>query len=323
MGSAFGAPGDTIADGWERLPPMPEENGGFGVFADSGGLTVAGGTKWENGVKQWLRTVSRLDFKSRRWSVLGTLPGPTGYASCGVASDGTRAMLGGSDGRAPVKAFGTIRDGRIVVEPAPVLPDKIVLCAGGIIGNEFIFAGGTDDATNIAGLTNRVFAFDLTKRTLAALPDFPGRPFGTAASCVLGGELFVFAGANWNESGNSVVNSADAHALDAARRRWRTLSPYPFAVRGVTALALDESHVYLAGGYGGAPERFLTEAFIFDARADSYAKATPLPYAASVGLVSQGGWVYCIGGEDRMRHRTDAVHRIAIGKLFDAPSVRP
>jgi len=31
--------------------------------------------------------------------------------------------------------------------------------------------------------------------------------------------------------------------------------------------------------------------------------------------VKLDGWVYCLGGEDRKRHRSDAVHRIAADGL--------
>jgi hypothetical protein len=34
-----------------------------------------------------------------------------------------------------------------------------------------------------------------------------------------------------------------------------------------------------------------------------------------VTLVKLGNWVYCLGGEDRKRHRSAAVHRIAADQL--------
>jgi hypothetical protein len=35
-----------------------------------------------------------------------------------------------------------------------------------------------------------------------------------------------------------------------------------------------------------------------------------------VSLVKSGDWLYCIGGEDRKRHRTDAIYRIRWRELL-------
>src|SRR5262249_11017776 len=97
--------------------------------------------------------------------------------------------------------------------------------------------------------------------------------------------------------------------------QWRKLKSYPLTARGVAALALDDHRIYLAGGYGGSPDRFLGEAFIYDVCTGAYTKAMPLPYAATVGLVLQDGFVYCLGGEDVMKHRTNAFWRISVKEL--------
>src|SRR5690606_4848031 len=88
------------------------------------------------------------------------------------------------------------------------------------------------------------------------------------------------------------------------------LPSLPYAVRGITAAALDENHLFLAGGYKNASEGFTAEAFVFDVRTRTYRPAPPLPYSAGVGLVRAGEWLYCIGGEDQMRHRTAAFYRL-------------
>jgi len=77
----------------------------------------------------------------------------------------------------------------------------------------------------------------------------------------------------------------------------------------VTAVPLDDDHIYLAGGYGGEMDDFTASAFIYDVKRDAYTAATPLPYAGMVSLVRDGGWLYCLGGEDRKQHRMDAFHR--------------
>jgi N-acetylneuraminic acid mutarotase len=305
---------------WEKLPPLPEPVGGFACGADNGGITVLGGTNWKNGEKQWLQSISHFDPKTKRWAVIGKLTEPVSYGVCGIrrSSDGREQfiVLGGSAGKVQVKALTIVDTVKTVLQPAPSLPEKLVLCAGGVIGDAFIMAGGTDDAANVAGFTSRAFAFDLTKRSITALPDYPGKPFGIAASAVAGGEILVFGGANWDQATKAVTNTAESYSFSLENKKWRKLKPYPLAVRAPTAVALDEHRVYIAGGYGGEPGAFLSVAYTYDTRTDAYTKATPLPYAATLGLVVLDGFVYCLGGEDMMKHRTDEVWRVSVEELL-------
>jgi hypothetical protein len=78
-------------------------------------------------------------------------------------------------------------------------------------------------------------------------------------------------------------------------------------------VALDERHIYLAGGYR---DDFTADAVIYDVKTDSYRKAKPLPYAAMVALVKCEGFVYCIGGEDKMKSRSDKFFRIPVSELL-------
>ena len=78
---------------------------------------------------------------------------------------------------------------------------------------------------------------------------------------------------------------------------------------------LDPRRIYLAGGYVSDEVGFTPDAFIFDPEKPAYHPATPLPYAGMVTLVRSGEWVYCLGGEDRKRHRSAAVHRIRAAEL--------
>ncbi len=303
---------------WEKLPPLPETNGGFSCGADESGILVIGGTNWAGGTKNWLQTISRFDTKSMRWEVVSRLTEPLAYAVCGARQrDGRLVILGGSSGKAPARSIVVVDKGKPRSELAPALPRQIVLSAGGLIQDDFIIVGGTDDAANIAGFTNHAFAWNLKQHTLTPLPGYPGRPFGMAATAVLGGELFVFGGAH--SVSNGVANSAESHVFSMATRQWRRLAPYPLPARGPSAVALDADRIYIAGGFGGAPEAFLSAAFIYDRRTSAYTAATPLPYAATAGLVMLDGFVYCIGGEDQMKSRTDAVYRARVKDLIQQP----
>lgn len=301
--------------GWEKLPSLPEENGGFAVATDDGGITIAGGTRWENDTKRWLRGVSRFDIPLRRWEVVGQLSGPQGYGVSGRTRDGATCLLGGSDGTVPVQTYSMIRGRTVVTQSAKALPKDIVVSVGGIIGDQFIVAGGTDDAANLAGLTTRAFAFDWRTQVVTALPEYPDKAFGTAASAVVGDELFVFGGANWDGAKKTVANTAACYAFSASHNHWRKFAPYPMAARGVNAVALDDHRIYTAGGYGGEADDFTARAFIYDVKADTFTKAAPIPYAACVALVKHGAFIYCLGGEDRKKHRTAAFYRIRIEEL--------
>ena len=83
----------------------------------------------------------------------------------------------------------------------------------------------------------------------------------------------------------------------------------------MTAVALDDRRVYLAGGYKTDAEGFTSEGFIYDVKADAYSPARPLPYRACVGLVRLDGFVYCLGGEDKMKSRTDKFFRVRVDEL--------
>ena len=82
-----------------------------------------------------------------------------------------------------------------------------------------------------------------------------------------------------------------------------------------SAAAQDNRFIYLAGGYQDSEKGFVDAAFIYDIREDRYAPATRLPYRANVGLVQAGGHVYCLGGEDKLRHRTASCYRIKVEDL--------
>jgi hypothetical protein len=82
-------------------------------------------------------------------------------------------------------------------------------------------------------------------------------------------------------------------------------------------VALDDRHIYLGGGF--TESGFTDEAFIYDVTEDSYRPAPALPYASAPHLVKSGDYIYCFGGEDRPKHRSDTANRIQIASLLRAP----
>jgi len=305
----------SLAAEWEQLPPLPEPNGGGLCGALGTKIVLVGGTNWEGGTKNWLRAIHEYDPATRTWSKVKDLQeGPVAYGTP-LQNGANFAFIGGSDGKQAVKAVAIVDGIKTALQPVKDLPSAMVLAAGGSIGGEFIIVGGTDDAANVAGvqsMTHAVMVID-GHWQVRRLADFPGKPFISAGAAVVSDELCVFGGLNWDEPTKEIQNTQSAQAFSLAKNAWRSLRPLPAAVRGLSAVALDGRHIYLAGGYA---EEFRTEAFIYDVKADSYTPAKPLPYAAMVSLVVCEGHVYCLGGEDKKQSRTDKFFRIPVAELL-------
>jgi N-acetylneuraminic acid mutarotase len=301
------------ATDWEKLAPLPEPNGGFIGGSLDGQVYVIAGTNWEGGKKNWLSKVHSFDPKAGQWKTNYSLESPLAYAVSGLGHDGSALLIaGGFNGTAPF-------DKMLVLKPKTVVsadskdPKPPALAAGGVIGSGMVIVGGTDDPANIVGLTNRAIVLG---DAVEPLPDYPGKGIGSTGSAIVGKELFLFGGVHWTGTEQGVVNTDAAWALSVATKNWRRLKTFPYAVRGLTAVAITERHIYIAGGYKNDAEGFTNQAFLYDVVKDSYAPATPIPYTASVGLIICEGYLYCMGGEDKQKSRTDACYRIPVADLI-------
>ncbi|MFN7560337.1 MAG: hypothetical protein ACK5TH_01040, partial [Prosthecobacter sp.] len=208
----------TVHAQWEQLPPLPESNGGFLGGHHNGEIMIVGGTNWEGGKKNWLSGVYTYAPDKRAWSKLHDMPSPMGYG-LGFSHASDLLLLGGSDGKQTLRTFGHARAGKLA--PQEELPSTMVLLSGGVIGEKMIFAGGTDDAANLAGVTRATYS--LEKCGLTRLADYPGKPFATAASAVAGNELFVFGGMNYDAEAKLPANTAEAYAFSPEKNVWRKL----------------------------------------------------------------------------------------------------
>ncbi len=297
---------------WEPLSSLPEPNGGFICGAANGKIVIVGGTNWEGEEKHWLRAIHAFDPATGHWAKLRDLSHSLAY---GAALQGATAFswLGGSDGKQALKMLAVIEGSKTSIQ-LPELPAAVVLAAGGDVNGRHLLVGGMDDAANIAGVQRAVHAVEFGNGgwQVKKMTDYPGKPFAVAASAVVGDELFVFGGMNYDAPTSTPVNSVEAYAFSPAKNAWRVLKPLKAANRGIVAVALNEQHIYLAGGY---TTDFTADAVIYDVKMDSYRKAKSLPYAAMVGLVKLEGFVYCLGGEDKKQSRTDKVFRIPADAL--------
>ncbi len=304
----------THAADWEKLPPLPEPNGGFMAFIQGDHILLAGGTNWEGGTKNWLRAVHAFDTKSLQWSQRADLDTPVAY---GLPLP--HGFLSGTDGKEVIKTHFEFGENAPRLTPMPNLPKEILLGAGGQVEPGLVvMAGGTPDAGDLNGMTRATFAIrtDSPDVAIETLPDRPGRPFGIAASATTGESLFTFGGAHWDTGKQVVFNSNEAYAFSMKTRSWKKLADFPYPVRGLTAVLLSDQVIYLAGGYKSDAEGFTAQAFLYDIKKDEYRPAKPLPYTAMVGLVNHDGHVYCLAGEDKQKSRTDACFRIPVAELI-------
>lgn len=275
-----------------------------------GKIVIVGGTNWEGGKKNWLKEVRVFDPRIGKWSVIN-FGYPVAYGVGIQADDSAFSFVGGSEGREPFKAIGNVADANASFLNAPRLPSSLVLASGGEVKGKIILVGGSDDAAHLAGVTASTYL--ITSSISRRLADYPGKPFATAASTVVGEELLVFGGMNYDEVNQAAVNTAEAYAFSPAKNVWRKLKLLAAPTRGLSAVTLDDNHIYIAGGYR---DDFTAEAVIYEVKADSYRKAIPLPYAAMVGLVKMGEHVYCLGGEDKKQSRTDKFFRLPVAELL-------
>ena len=301
------------AAGWEQRAPLPVPNGGFVAAAVGGRIVIAGGTTWDGDTKRWLNQVWSYDPATDRWSEAGRLPSALAYPASVQVGD-TLWWAGGSSGETTHRALWTL-GGDLAPRLVSRLTEGFVYAAAATVGLELHVVGGTDDQAALDRVSRRFRSIDLKTGRVTELPPYPEAGLTTGTAVAVDGRILVFGGARWDATARTVINHAAAHAYDTRTQRWSALPPLRHANRGITAITLDPRRIYLAGGYENDDTGFVSSAVIFDPENPRYRPATPLPYAGMVTLVKVGDWVYCLGGEDRKRHRSAAVHRIAADQL--------
>jgi len=315
---------------WEKLPSLPEPNGGFVVGVDQGKVVIAGGTNWEGGQKNWLKKVRAFAPNSLKWETRADLDRATAYAVTGTRSEAMKKSImvfaGGANAEGALPFVQFLGKDGLEAKPA-ILPTNVVVAAGGVHVNSMVFCGGTPNAAEIEKASNTTWSIDLDTMKVTSLAAFPGPPFVTAASTMdFFGRLLVFGGGTWDARTKTVINMDAAHVYDVNKNTWKKLRTLPYAVRGISAAMLyqdkpkggstEKSYVYLAGGYKNDTDGFTDEAFIYDIDKDEYRPAAPLPYKAMVSLVVCEGYLYCLGGEDKKQSRSDACYRIRLEDLL-------
>lgn len=299
---------------WERVAPLPEGNGGFICGTHGRQLMIAGGTTWREGTKHWLHRIWLFDPERNTWRDAGQLTEPLGYAASGQTSAGLH-FAGGSTGK-KTRATLSRLDATLTEKQVASLDARFVYAASAVLGDTLYVIGGAPVQDRLEAMTSACFAIDCRDGRVTRLVDLPVPGFATGTAAACGGRVFVFGGARWDGVAGAVENMAGTFAWSPQDQRWSALADYPFAARGITAVTLDARYIYIAGGYKNDAAGFTDEAFLFDAKSGTFQPAGPLPLRAMVGLVVSGEHLYCLGGEDRKQHRSEAAWRIRVADLL-------
>ncbi|MGH8018402.1 MAG: Kelch repeat-containing protein [Opitutaceae bacterium] len=319
IGMSLFAPGLKSAPPgeWARVADLPEANGGFVCAAVDGEIVVAGGTNWQADVKLWLDGIWAYNPSRDAWRTFERLESPVAYAAGGNDA-GAQCFAGGTSGKYTHRWLWRWELGPSVKRVAAI-DAGLVHASGVLVSDKLYTIGGTDDQARLDHSTNAFRAIDLRTGQSERLADYPETGFIVGAAAACGDRIFVFGGARWDATNQQVMNLATANVYTLSTGRWSSLKPLSSSNRGISALALDETHILLAGGFKGDAEGFSSEVCVFEVKGGNYRATRPLPYEAmGMGLVKAGEWLYCMGGEDRRRHRTAVVYRIRWKDLLAA-----
>jgi N-acetylneuraminic acid mutarotase len=304
----------ALAAEWQRLAPLPEGNAGFACGIINNEIVIAGGTNWPDGTKHWLDRIHVYSPNTGHWREAGHLPSPRAYSAVANTKEGL-CLAGGTSGEITHLNL-SLLGADFKTKEIAAIKAPFVYAASATLGHDLYVIGGAPDQAGLAAMTNACLAIDLSTghtRTIAPLP-VPGFVTGAATAC--GGKIYVFGGASWNAGSGEPANLDTAFAYDPSRNEWRALPRLPSPNRGLNAITLDATRILIAGGYKNDTEGFTADVWIFDTTTASHHAAKPLPYPALVTLITCGDNLYCLGGEDQKKHRTDACYRIPLSEYL-------
>ena len=303
------------AQGWQRMPDLPEPNGGMIGYAVGEDIVIAGGVNWEHDTKHWLAKRWRFNAAANDWKPVPPLPAPLAYAAGNANADANVFLAaGGSDGQ---KSCDAILEWQADLPPRKLakLSQPVTLAGAAFANDQLLVIGGVADIADFSTVTAQCFAWRAGSKEVQRVPDYPAGPTAMVAAAAVKGRIFAFTGATWDAATKQVVNRNSAFAFDLASRAWKSVRPYPLAARGVTAMSLSGNRILLAGGFSDSEEGFTDKSFIYDTAADRYEPCVRLPIRAFAHLVKTREWLWLLGGEDRQKHRSAACWRIRTVEL--------
>ncbi len=315
---------------WKPLPSLPDAEGFAGAFAGVANdvLLVAGGTNfpgkkpWEGGTKIWYETVHVLHEPSGKWQVVGKLPKPNGYG-VSLTTDSGLICIGGGDAAANFREVFLLgfKDGKLVVEDLPPLPQACAFMAGAQFGSIIYVAGGIEKPADTTALTN-FWALDLVKlaegwKSLPACPG-PARILPTMGAA--DGAVYLFSGAALRPGPDG--KAAREWLKDAWRYTpgagWKQLADLPrVSVAAPSPAPVRDGRLLIIGGDDGALVNFEPkdkhpgfprDVLAYDWKQDVWSRASELPFSlVTTPAVEWRGRIVIPGGEARPGKRSPDV----------------
>lgn len=297
---------------WSDRHAMTTPVAGGAAGQIDGRLIYAGGTTWTAGVKHWLRDVAVYDPSTDRWIAGPALPAALAYGAV-LRSDGALEILGGSGGQNTSRECWRLASVKGPWQRRSLAPVDTLLGRAELVAGRAWLFGGCADVADLTRCSDSVWRREADGMWQQAA-NLPQGALAMPAAAAVGSRVYLFGGCSMKSAG-ALVNRDDAYSFDTGSRKWARLRSLPHANRGMTAAALDDRHILLAGGYtatqaeaAGKPADFgfTAAVWLYDTQTDTYREASALPYATSgVELVVQASTIFAMGGEHRMRDRSN------------------
>ena len=284
---------------WHDRRPLPEgvSGGAFAVIADR--LVYAGGTTWRNQAKLWLRETSFYDLDNDSWSEGPALPEALAYGAY-LRTGRSLELLGGINEHGASRRCWRLNAGEREWAASGMLPAAGVFAKAAIVRESAYLFGGCATA-ELGGCSNSILRRD-TAGTWEKVSEMPQGPVAIFAIAAIRDHIYLFGGCSTVSSGG-VRNRDEAYRFDSLTNRWTALHLLPTAIRGMSAVAIDERYILLAGGYDA--RGFSAAAYRYDTEADRYTAVASLPFPVmGMEMLARGRAIWGVGGEDKNRSRT-------------------
>lgn len=285
---------------WSELSPMPQaQSGGVSGFV-AGEFVVVGGTAWRDEVKLWLNHVQIYNPRTGQWRFGHALPAPFAYGPSIYSQQGLE-IFGGTTGQQGRRDSWKLDAAKAKWLRTGDTPAEFLFGRAAQIGDDVFIIGGCSDVSDLSRCSDAVWRRDQVDHwsRMTALPD---GALALSAVATAQSEIFLFGGCSMKTEGQ-VVNHSEAYRYDPKKNRWQALQPLPAANRGLSAVAVDDRHIYLFGGY--TDQGFSSDVLIYNIQTDQYLRSNPMPIPLlGIDFVLDSRKFYGAGGEDRMYSRS-------------------
>jgi cephalosporin-C deacetylase len=287
---------------WHDRRPVPEGVSGGAVAVIANRLVYAGGTTWRNQVKLWLSNTFVYDLENDSWSKGPALPEPVAYGACLRTSDSLE-LLGGMNESGASRKCWRLNAGKREWTASGTLPAASVFAKAEIVKDKAYLFGGCANA-ELSGCSSSVLRRN-TAGTWEKVSEMPQGLVALSAIEVIQDQIYLFGGCSAVASGG-VRNREEAYRFNPLTNLWTALHPLPLAIRGMSAVALDQRYILVAGGYDA--RGFSAAAYRYDTETDQYTAVASLPFPVmGMEMLARGRAIWGVGGEDKNRGRTPRV----------------